>query len=365
MPHKNLSRTPRITAAALLMVATWHSLPCHAQTTPAAASENVTAINERLNAARARVASGQSSLITDATASAALKAKAAEAASRATQPSDPIATAREAASQQRLDSAMSNLSPEGKQLLAQNTVPVAVPVEDTPSTTPATSPTGPKPTPLKPAPLAPPAKVAAETIINANEMYFDGTGSIIVYVGNVDVRKPGLHITCDEFEVHMKKQPKTEAPPPVKPGAAAVAPAAANIAALATKPATAAPGTPAAATTSSKSSNEDNIEKAIARGRMVIIEKQGVAGETQIGQCREATYEGSTGNIYLRVWPQVQKGNNIITAAEETTLMTLTEAGDFNAKGRTKSLLANSKDKNGNPLPAPGGLSLPVPPPGQ
>jgi lipopolysaccharide export system protein LptA len=359
-----MTRKPSINAAALALAltASFYSQPCRAQAT-ASTSSTVTAINEKLNAARARVASGQSSLVSHAATTAALAAKADAAAQRSTQPADPVAAAREAQSQQRLDAAMANVSPQGKQLLAQNTVPLALPVEEPPSTSPtrATSAAGPKPTALKPAPLTQPKKEAADTTINADEMYFDGSGSIIVYVGNVDVRKPGLHITCDEFEVHMKKEPKAGATPPAK-SAAKSAP---TVAALANAPAKTVPGATPPAKAPEKSSTEENIETAIARGRMVVIEKKGTEGEAQIGQCREATYDGATGNIYLRVWPQVQKGNSIISAAEETTLMTLTAAGDFSAKGRTKSLLANTKDKDGKPLPQKGGLSLPVPAPGQ
>ena len=341
----------------------------------------------------------------------ALMDTAAKARAELAQPVSPAQAASEAAQQQRLAEALNNISPEGKAMLAQNQaplLPVPATAGGTARTEPAAAPAtqgAPKPKPLKPEPLTEPQPPdTKQTIINGDLTYFDSGQNIAVFVGNVVVDSPQFHITCDEFEVHMRKDAtqntgnasakgpdgkplpdkgaKGSSPPakaadtkgakgaPAKPDlktVAATAPSSAGASGAAK---------PVAPVYSAENPADNSIEKAIAKGRKVVIIKHNPDGKIQIGQSRYAYYDGNTGDITLRESPQVQDGNNLHIATEPTTVMILTQAGALHTTGRARTDLIQADQPGGAqgkgpgapgtaPAPGKGGISLPGPVPGQ
>jgi lipopolysaccharide export system protein LptA len=200
--------------------------------------------------------------------------------------------------------ALKNLSEEGKLRIAQSepVAPRALPLEE------VSAGSGPEPQPLTPAPLTPPEKKKAEhIIIAADSIIWDSSQSIMVAVGNVDLQHPDFHLTCEEMEVHMKKQDKK------KPEA---------------EKSTAAPAGEA-------NLNTNSLEKVLARGPKVVVEKVGTDGKMKTGQCRYLIYDAATGIVTLRIWPQVSDGTNVQIADEESTVMTLSPKGVLTTRGRS------------------------------
>ncbi len=200
-----------------------------------------------------------------------------------------------------------------------------------------------KPEPIKPAAVTQPAaKPADHTTIDAESSTMDTKNSVATFTGNVDVRSPQFHLTTDgDFEVHMKKQPKPKPAPEAKPGddkkpdgKAAPAPAPTPTPADAANALSAKPGSP-----------DSGVELAIARGKMVVIEKKDADGKTKIGKCRHATYEGKSGDILLRDWPQVQDGQNLIIATDATTRMVLTKDGHLKVIGRARTDIVGNQSQ--------------------
>ena len=170
--------------------------------------------------------------------------------------------------------------------------------------------------------------------------FFDSETSIALFTDNVEVRHPQFFVLCDEFEVHMLKdekpkegeKPKAEA----KPDAGG---------------ATKAPGTPAGGTGETAPDNDSGIKFAIARGRMVTIEKLTETGEIQVGNARHATYDGATGDILLRDFPQVQRGHHLQIATSPATTMTLKQNGALNTRGPSRTeIIQDAKTKAGSRL---------------
>jgi len=340
-------------------------------------------ITQRLSDATAARQNEQARTSAEDAASAALASTAEQARKELAQPVTAEQAAREGAGQQRMAQALQDLSPQGRTLLAQNTVPA--PKAEVPEGTP-------KPKPLKPEPLTEPAGADKQTVITGDVTFFDSNNSIAVFVGNVVVDSPQFHITCDEFEVHMRKQPKDDeakdkpadgkaADTKAKGGKAAAAPKPDLKTLAVTAPATA-PGTgtkPGAGVVHDASNPQDaSIESAIAKGRKVVIVKHNPDGKIQIGQSRYAYYDGNTGDITLRESPQVQDGDDLHISLEPTTVMVLTQTGALRTTGRATTKLKQADGQPGgspakgaaapgtSPASRPkGGLSIPGPVPGQ
>jgi hypothetical protein len=258
----------------------------------------------------------------------------------------PAEKERVANSDARLSQAISTISPEGKAMLAQNEQviptlrvpdPVAPPraVATKPSVLSADGP-GPKPQPLKPTPLTPVAKKAPEqTTITAtgpdSASFFDGSQSMGVFTGDVEVTHPQFHLTCDTLEVYMVKEGDKK---DVKPGTPA--PTAAQLA----KEGAAAKTGPV-----SESTENSNIKQAIAKGRKVVINKLSDTGEMQIGTCRHATFVGSTGDMIMRDYPQVQKGTNLILATDPSTTITILNNGQLKVNGPATTKIIQQEEK--------------------
>lgn len=244
-------------------------------------------------------------------------------------PNNPTANA----AGEKLKQVMSTASPEAKILIAQSnnaaasTAPPAsrvVPKEEVSITDVANA----KPKPLRPTSLEPEDKKAAKnvTVITASgAAFFDSKESIGVFTEDVVVKDPRFNITCDVLEVFMKKQ-KPE-------GAAAPANAAADAGTM----------------------QDADIDRAIAKGRKVVIQKLNEEGKLQIGICRHATYEASTGDIILRDFPQVQSESRSATATDRSTVITLKNNGQFEVKGPHTTVLGKSQDNKSTAPGAPAG----------
>jgi len=289
---------------------------------------------QRLADAETRAAAERNRLNREAAEKAAVAARA--QALIAAGPQEPTVEEKELVerTESQLQQAFVNLSDEAKQRI-EEPPPVVVPASapaglgivvaqapaapGNPATPPpATSPSAgaPKPQPLKPTPIEEISAQAQKTVITCTgASFFDAAKSIGIFTENVRVYHPQFYLECDELEVFMVKEEATK-----KPVAA-----------------------PAAAADDSADAGKDDVEessidKVIARGAMVIIEKFQENGEDiQVGKCKNLTYDGKTGMVTLRVWPQVQRGARVQIADEAGTVMTISPEGVFQSKGRSRT----------------------------
>ena len=265
------------------------------------------------------------------------------------QPPQPSAEeqARLQAGETRLSGTLANLSPEGRAAVSQ-AVQTAAPANQefvliaqaaqasggltTPPPAGSGS-SGPQPQPLKPTPLENPAVKAAKTVITCTgASFFDANKAIGIFTENVRVYHPTFYLECDELEVFMKKADKpkgnTSGAPTAEPGATLTSNARNG----------------AAPVQGNKTDEEDeaspeesSIDKVIARGAMVVIEKFTENGDIQVGKCKNLTYDGNTQVVTLRVWPQVQRGPQLQIADDASTVMTISPEGAFKSIGRSRT----------------------------
>ena len=195
-----------------------------------------------------------------------------------------------------------------------------------------------KPEPIKPAAVEPPAKKQDDhTTIDSDSVAMDTKNSVAVFSGNVTVRGTQFRLTTDgDFEVYMKKQPKAPKPDPSKAGEPAAKGGTAPVAKAGTPP-DVTPAAAAAGLSAKPGDPDDGVEKAIAKGKMVTIEKKDEEGKVKIGKARHATFDGKTKDIILRDWPQVQDGQNVIIATSASTTMVLTQAGKLVVQGPART----------------------------
>ena len=334
LPHR-----PLLCLAATLLFPWHHALQAQTSLLESASRRRVeSAAREetarRIAEAEARSALENARLARESAASPteALASKAKAALLAAANPATTAQQQRQAQDNARLQSVMQNLSPEARArvnapvpvakvveeddappapiLVAQNGEKVAV---ATPP--PATSASGaPKPQPLKPTPLENPALKTSRTVITCDgSSFFDANKAIGIFTENVRVFHPSFYLECDELEVFMKKQ--------------------------STEPDKAKTKTPPEADANKEGEDEDSsIEKVIARGAMVLIEKYTENGEDiQVGKCKHLTFDGATKMVTLRVWPQVQRDARIQIAEEPSTYMTISPKGEFKSVGRSRT----------------------------
>lgn len=234
----------------------------------------------------------------------------------------------------KLQKVLSEVAPEGRTLVAQSaaapamTAPDAGSVAKPASVKRAAVPNGasPQPQPLPATPLNPVKKKEPErtVITSQGEAFFDSKQSMGVFTDDVVVVHPQFHMTGDILEIYMNKEDKKPAPV-VKPG---------EDPAVAPKPEP--DGLPI---------GDSNINKAIAKGRKVVIQKLSETGEMQIGICRHATYIGATGEIVMRDYPQVQRGQSVIIGTSPTTVMTIKPNGELITQGPNKVDIIQEADK--------------------
>lgn len=258
---------------------------------------------------------------------------------RSPDPSEAAATKR---GEESMAAALKNVTAEGKALLSKDSKrgPTSAPAEVKPQDAP-------KPQPLTPAAIDQPAMKGDKIIITCSgAAFFDSETSIMLFTENVEVRHPQFFVLCDEFEVHMIKEEKPKEGQPARKSDPIKNPLADPAAKSGTAPAAKGPdGQPVA---------DSSIKFAIARGRMVTIEKLTETGDIQVGHAKHATYEGATGNILLRDFPQVQRGQHLQIATDPSTTMTLKQNGALDTKGPSRTeIIQDSKTKEGSRLNSP------------
>jgi hypothetical protein len=188
----------------------------------------------------------------------------------------------------------------------------------------------------KDANLAAAPKGPSKIVITAEGAgYFDSKTSMGVFTEDVIMDHPQFHMNCDELEIYMKKaaaKPKAIAPALDENGKPIPS----------AKPATEPPP---------ESEEEGSLEKAIAKGRRVVINKLTENGEPQVGVCRHATYIGiatsiyEVGDVILRDMPQVQRGRSLIRATTPSTYMIIKQEGQLKTFGPSTTEIIQQPDK--------------------
>ena len=160
----------------------------------------------------------------------------------------------------------------------------------------------------EPAPAADPAAkpdravegAKPETVIDADgRVIFDGSGrfgkehQVVIFEENVVVTNPEFVMHSDRLTAYFKRE--DAGGEETEEGAAGAA----------------APG------------GGNNLERAVATGREVVVRKAIAGGEPQIAKARKATYFADREEVMLEIWPQVQRGNNLVIAKSKDTVIIL------------------------------------------
>ena len=327
-----------------------------AQQTGAELNRTAQETSQRLDAAKANAQSEAARSATEKASDLGQLDRAAAAARQlASQPQPFAEKAMAQAADAKLNGALKDLSPEGRNIIAQNNAKPALraPQVDTltkPSVAPVAAPVQPKKQEkASPATSKDAAPKDTKIVITAQgAAYFDSKQSMAVFTDDVIVVHPQFTMNCDELEVYMKKEKPEE-----KKKAAGDAPATGD------KPGAdkAATDKPAAAGAEA-AEDSGGIDKAIGKGRKVVIQKADENGEPQIGICRHCTYDGNTGDVTLRDYPQVQRGNNVIIGTAPSTYMILKASGELKTFGPNKVDIIQEAKK----APAPATAAQPVNP---
>jgi lipopolysaccharide export system protein LptA len=224
---------------------------------------------------------------------------------------------------------------QAAQALIQSNSAATTPAQPSPGTPVVETPplpAGPQPQPLQPLNLdeAPKTSKGQIVITARKSAFFDANRGYGMYVGNVRARHPQMYIECEELELYMVKQEGGvlgESKP--KPAPAAPAARDSDILAQPSKKAGAQGG---------------NIDRADARGPMVLIEKMSAEGELQVGHCKHLIYDGKTGNSTLLDWPQVQAGNKLHKATEPGCVMVIDQKGLLTTTGGHQTIILQGED---------------------
>jgi lipopolysaccharide export system protein LptA len=143
-----------------------------------------------------------------------------------------------------------------------------------------------------------------DTVITGDEGFFDRTKGIFIFVKEVFVDKPDVHIWCDELEVLLnlgemdKKETATATADKKKKG---------------------------------QKLNADNVKQANARAKqnLSVLWRQTAKGEI-VAVAREFYYDGKTGNILLKGKAQVLQNLTMhITGNGDNAQLTLYKNGNF------------------------------------
>ena len=142
----------------------------------------------------------------------------------------------------------------------------------------------------------------ARTVIDAEDgAWFDDVTNTVEFFGKVVVHDPQFTLTCDRLNVVMNK-------------------------------------------------NRQGLQLVTATGN-VNIEQQGTSDSGEkvksAGKAGVAIYEPLTGDITLKVWPQVRQGKNFQVATEEGTVMVLNSKGTFRTKGQTRTMILDAGEQVG------------------
>ena len=134
----------------------------------------------------------------------------------------------------------------------------------------------------------------ARTIIDAQEgAWFDDLTNTVEFSGNVVVHDPQFTLFCDTLHVVMNK-------------------------------------------------NRQGLEEVIARGN-VFIEQQNTNDQGEVtksmARAGEAVYEPATGDMTLKIWPQIQQGQSYQVSTEEGTVMILNNKGTSRTIGKSRAMI--------------------------
>lgn len=179
-------------------------------------------------------------------------------------------------------------------------------------------------------------------------VYLDSNQALAIFTDDVVLDHPTFHMTSDKLEVYFVKESAKKTGPESKTPDSKVA------ASVKAQPVDA----PA------PQSGDAKLKHAIATGRKVVVRKLDENGEPQIGICRHLTYIGESGDVILRERPQVQRGNNVIVARENSTYMVMKQNGELKVHGPADTRIQQKLDtgsKPSAPASAPSGAVSVVP----
>ena len=144
-------------------------------------------------------------------------------------------------------------------------------------------------------------KGAKETVIEADgRVIFDGSGrfgkehQVVIFEDNVVVTNPEFVMKSDRLIAYFKRGAEEGAEPEGAEGA---------------EPA--------------KEEGGNQLERAVATGREVVVRKLIADGEPQIAKARKATFFADRQEVMLEIWPQVQRGKNLVIAKSKDTVIIL------------------------------------------
>jgi hypothetical protein len=224
----------------------------------------------------------------------------------------PEEAARAAKARAALEKARGNLSTEGSQRLSLN-IP-------TPASVPVSEPPVPGPQPRKAPQITP--RQTDDTVITTGPDgtgLFDGNRKIAIFADATDgvvLDNPKIRIDCEELEIHFTGELH-----------------ASDSAGEKNRNSTASAPDPMF--------ESNSIEVAYARGKRVVLQKKHDDGKVQIGQCREAVYNGKTGDLELKIWPQIQENEHIVAAKAATTRILILRDGRLKFVGPTETRISN------------------------
>jgi lipopolysaccharide export system protein LptA len=193
---------------------------------------------------------------------------------------------------------------------------------------------------------AQPKKAKGPTEITSREAMLDNRINLATFSGEVEVKDPEYNLTCDRLTVHLKKT-KAKAGDVAKPAEP--------------RPIGAEPTEEPAAKPAKKEEGGGGIEKAIAEGNVKITqEKVDANGQKRryFGKAKRAVFDTDKKTCILYGWPRVMEsydddneGKQLI-ALQESTVITLDQAGVIKADGPNRVLLSNvssfdEKDNDG------------------
>ena len=144
-------------------------------------------------------------------------------------------------------------------------------------------------------------KPVPETVIDADgRAIFDGSGrfgpeyQVVIFEDNVRVTNPEFVMTSDRLTAYFKQPEK--------------------------KPST---GGEKGETPEEAQDEGKKLERAVATGREVTVRKTIEGGDDQIAKARKATYFADREEVMLEIWPQVQRGQNLVIAKSKDTVIVL------------------------------------------
>ncbi|HEX4086592.1 MAG TPA: LPS export ABC transporter periplasmic protein LptC [Chthoniobacteraceae bacterium] len=190
------------------------------------------------------------------------------------------------------------------------------------------------------------ATPSGPTIIDSNDMDYDGKKHVSVFTGDyygVFVNDPSFTVNCDKLTTYMRRSgaagPKGKGSPARSPAASpdGKANAAAN--------------------------RGSGLQRAVAEGpaaRPVVIvqDKPAAAGQEaqhDVGIAQKADYNADTGDIILTGWPRVSQGLDTQTATSGTTFMIMNKDGrTLKTRGSTRTVIQAQEgpEKAGDSSPA-------------